>query len=223
MTVPGAERPRWLLPASVFLAGAEVMVLELLGTRLVPHDGAPGDSWSALIAVTLVSLAAGSWLGGRYSDRAPRVDVFFRLLAAAALLIAVVPFASAPVQALTASLPPRVAAFAAAGLLFLVPLTLLGMAPPFAVRLAARELGSVGRTAGRLGALSTAGSLAGTIVTGLLLMPRARVEECLAVAAAVLLIPPLIDHAWRRFAFGSRVESVHDRAASPQNRDAARA
>ena len=49
----------WLF-LTVFLTGASVMVIELLGTRLIaPFYGASLYVWSSLISVTMIALAIG--------------------------------------------------------------------------------------------------------------------------------------------------------------------
>jgi hypothetical protein len=58
-------------------------------------------------------------------------------------------------------------------LLFFVPLSLLAMVGPFFARLIATAVQSVGRTVGQLTALSTLGSVAGTVLVGYVLIPRA--------------------------------------------------
>ncbi|HVP40287.1 MAG TPA: fused MFS/spermidine synthase [Candidatus Saccharimonadales bacterium] len=169
------------------------MVLEILGTRLIgPVYGTNLYVWSALIAVTLVSLSAGYWLGGRVSDRRPDPGLFFLLFELAALLIALVPLVRAPVFGLTRGLGLRGGALASAALFLAAPLVVLGMLSPFAVRLAARMVEQVGRTAGRLYAVSTAGSLVGTLLTGFVLIPEFRVRTLFFGAAAVLLLPAVI-------------------------------
>ncbi|MBI3084518.1 MAG: fused MFS/spermidine synthase, partial [candidate division NC10 bacterium] len=55
-------------------------------------------------------------------------------------------------------------------MLFLVPSVFLGTISPFAVRLQARAVASVGTTAGGLYAVSTAGSIAGTLLTAFYLI-----------------------------------------------------
>ena len=55
--------------------------------------------------------------------------------------------------------------------LFAPPVTLLGMVSPFAVRLAIEDVRDAGSVAGRLYALSTAGSLLGTFLAALVLIP----------------------------------------------------
>ena len=87
MTAPTALSlsARLRLRTAIFLAGACVMVLQVLGTRIIgPHYGVGLYVWTALIAVTLVALALGYWLGGKLADRRPSLLWFaFVLLAAA--------------------------------------------------------------------------------------------------------------------------------------------
>jgi spermidine synthase len=82
-------------------------------------------------------------------------------------------------------------------LLFSVPVTLLGFVSPFAVRLTVQRVGSTGRSAGSLYALSTAGSIVGTFLPVLVLIPawgvrRTLLAVCVALLAASLwgLRPP---------------------------------
>src|SRR5262249_2607543 len=72
------------------------------------------------------------------------------------------------------------------------PLTLLGMVSPFAVRLAADMVDTLGRTTGRLYAISTAGSLAGTLLTGFYLIPVFRVRTIFLGTAALLALPAIV-------------------------------
>jgi spermidine synthase len=184
---------RFLLAPSVFLSGAVVLVLEVLGTRVIgPIYGTSLHVWSALISVTLISLAVGYWLGGKLADRQPSAARFYLLFDAAALLIALVPVLRRPVFDLVRPMGLGVGSLTAAALLFAAPLTVLGMISPFAVRLAAQVVDTVGRTAGRLYAISTAGSLVGTLVTAFVLIPNLKVRVILLASAAALLVPAAI-------------------------------
>ena len=71
-----------------FFTGAIVMVVELLGTRLMaPCFGTGLYVWTALITVTLVSLALGYRTGGWLADRFPRADLLYGLIFAAGVLL----------------------------------------------------------------------------------------------------------------------------------------
>lgn len=93
---------RILLPVSVFVSGAVVMVLEVLGTRLIaPVYGTSLHVWSAIIAVTLLSLSIGYWVGGRFADRFPHAATYFVVFEVAAVLIVLLPLVHEPVLTVT--------------------------------------------------------------------------------------------------------------------------
>lgn len=184
---------RYLLPVSVFVSGAVVMVLEVLGTRLIaPVYGTSLHVWSAIIAVTLLSLSLGYWLGGLVADRFPRATSYFLVFELAALLIVLLPLAREPVLLLTQPLGLRAGALVSAVLFLGLPLTLLGTISPYAVRLAAHLITDLGRTTGRLYALSTAGSLVGTLLAGYYLIPSFRLRSIFLGSALVLALPAVV-------------------------------
>lgn len=192
-----ATRDEWLLrlllPVSVFVSGAVVMVLEVLGTRLIaPVYGTSLHVWSAIIAVTLLSLSIGYWVGGRFADRFPHASTYFLVFEVAAVLIVVLPLLREPVLTITKPLGLRGGALASAVLFLGLPLTLLGTISPFAVRLAAHLITDLGRTTGRLYALSTAGSLLGTLCAGFYLIPSFRLRTIFIGTALVLILPAVV-------------------------------
>lgn len=82
---------------TVFLTGASVMVIELLGTRLIaPFYGTSLYVWSSLISVTMIALALGYFVGGRWADRAKRIGLSL-IIALAALLTLLIPWLTRPV------------------------------------------------------------------------------------------------------------------------------
>lgn len=174
--------------ASVFLSGAVCLVLEIAGSRLIaPFYGSSIYTWSAMITVTLVALAIGYAWGGRLADRYPHLTQFARLLTAAGLTLAAIPWLRSPV--LTASLPLgiRLGALASACVLIGPTLTLLGSLGPVAVRLTATGAADSGRRSGDTWAISTAGSVAGAMLTGFVLIPMFPISKILFAAAALLL------------------------------------
>jgi spermidine synthase len=185
----------WRLDAAVFLSGAALMGLEIVGSRvLAPVFGNSLFVWGALITTFLAALALGYALGGRYADRRPDPETLAMLLAGSGVLLFVI-FASP--EALVAVLgrvpvPERFRALVASALLFGPPSVLMGMVTPFAVRLAAREITTVGFAAGRLSALSTAGSILGTFVTAFFLIPTFSTRPILFSLGASLLLASLL-------------------------------
>jgi len=77
-----------------------------------------------------------------------------------------------------------------AGLVLLAPpVTLLGTASPFAVRLALEDKESSGKTAGRIYALSTLGSFIGTFLPVLVLIPAIGTYKTFIVLSLMLMTP----------------------------------
>lgn len=179
----------WLVATS-FLCGALVMTLEILGSRVIgPLFGASLFVWTSLIAVTLLSLAVGYALGGRLADRSDgSPDLLYGLIALSGVATLALPFMRGAVLEACVPLGIRLGAFTSALVLFAPPLLLLGMVSPFIVRLAARELRSLGWTVGLFAALSTGGSVAGTIATGFFLIPRFGVTRIFTASGLILLV-----------------------------------
>ena len=65
------------------------------------------------------------------------------------------------------------------------------MVSPYAVRLAVDSVDAAGRTAGRLYAISTAGSLVGTFLAALLLIPFVGTRRTFLVFAAAMALAAL--------------------------------
>jgi spermidine synthase len=175
--------------AAVFLAGAVLLGVELAASRvLAPFFGNSIFVWGALIGVVLAGLSIGYWTGGALADRVPAPQLLLVVLAVGAAATLLVPVIDDTVlEAIVRWDPgPRLNPLLAAVLLFGVPSVILATATPIAVRLRARSLASVGKTAGRLFAVSTAGSIAGTFVTAFWLIPELGTNQLLGILATVL-------------------------------------
>ncbi len=182
---------RLALFAIVTISGGSVMILELLGTRIIaPFYGVSLYVWTALISVTMVALALGYYLGGFLTDRYPQIRLA-HVLALASLSTVAIPFLSGPVLELTNPLGLRGGAFASALLLFTLPLTALAMVGPYVIKLATRDLQGVGQAVGSVYAVSTMGSVLGTLLLAFYLLPnfgtRATVF-CLSLLLLLLVI-----------------------------------
>jgi len=184
---------RIFLPVLVFVSGAAVLAVELLGTRVLgPFYGVSLFLWSALISVTLLALSVGYAVGGRLADRGPTLTRLCHLLLAAGVWMLLLPVLRTPVLRLTEPVGLRAAVLVAAFLLFAPPLTLLGMVSPYAIRLRASSLGEVGRTAGDLYALSTIGSVLAALATGFFLIPYVGVSRLTFLVGAALVVTALV-------------------------------
>ena len=185
----------WPLDAVVFACGALVMVYEIVGSRiLAPFIGTSTYVWTSLIGVILAALSLGYWLGGRIADERPNAKVLAAAILAAAGLVSVTTIAKEVVLSTIASIPAwlEVKAVIAALILFAPASVALGFVTPFAVRLRMASVGDAGKTVGRLYALSTIGSIAGTFAAGFFLLPFVGSVRTLYLIAGGLFVLSLL-------------------------------
>ncbi|MDR1945957.1 MAG: fused MFS/spermidine synthase [Desulfovibrio sp.] len=213
-----------MLAAIVFLNGMAVMVLEMTGARLLaPHFGSSVVVWTCIIGVIMAGLSMGSALGGRAADNLLRAaageggkhkDAARKAGTALSALLAAAALGALLTAALSLVLPGFFArrfdavylnAFLASLCLFTPPGLFCGMVTPFAVRLriytesakSGQEL-NMGRIIGRMNALATIGSIAGTFLGGFVLLSffgtvsiLLGVSLCLLAAACLAGLRPL--------------------------------
>jgi spermidine synthase len=176
------------LIATAIVCGALVMVIEVLGSRVIgPFFGVSLFVWTSLITVTLVALAAGYAAGGILADRRGSPDMLYGIILLAGVFTLLIPLLKGPVLKATLSWGLRAGALSSSLALFGPALFLLGCVSPYLVRIAARELQSLGRTVGLFYAFSTAGSFIGTVLTGFVLIAAFGVDTIFLVVGALLL------------------------------------
>src|SRR5437588_2743126 len=183
----------------VFVAGAASLAVELAASRLLaPYFGTSLFVWANLIGLILLYLTIGYFLGGRIADRYPRPVVLYGLTSTAALLISAIPPLSRPILTwsqsafATYSISVFYGSLVAVILLFALPMILLGCVSPFAIRLSVERVGKSGRTAGQLYAISTAGSILGTFLPVLWLIPNIGTYRTFFVFAVSLLLVSIV-------------------------------
>jgi predicted membrane-bound spermidine synthase len=196
------------LPLLLFVVGAGSLGAEIAAVRLLaPYFGASTIVWANTIGVVLVALSLGYWLGGRLADRRPDMRGLCTLALSAAVLLALVPFAADPLLSVAVNALDDLSAGAFTGSLFGVlalvalPVLLLGAVSPYGLRLALSDVENAGTVAGRLYAVSTAGSLAGTLLSALVLIPVVGTRRTFLVfALAIALVAMLGMRPQRRWA-----------------------
>ena len=170
------------------LCGALIMVIEILGSRIIgPFYGVSLYVWTSLIAVTMIALAAGYAVGGRIADKYPTPSVLYGLIAGAGAFTLIIPFIQSEVLVACQPMGLRMGAFISATILFGPPLALLGCVSPYVVRLAARETKNLGRTVGSFYALSTLGSVGGTVATGFWLIGILGISSIMKLTGGALI------------------------------------
>jgi len=178
-----------------FIAGFTTLGAELSASRLLdPWFGNSLFVWASLIGLILLYLSVGYWLGGRIADHAPHLPVLLWLTGVAALGVGMIPVASRPVLLIASrgmadfNAGLIAGSMAAVLVLFAVPITLLGCVSPFAVRLMLQDVRTGGAVAGRIYALSTAGSILGSFLPVLFLVPAIGTRRTFLVLALALLV-----------------------------------
>jgi spermidine synthase len=163
-----------LLLLVAFLAGAILMALELVGSRvLAPFFGGSIFVWGSLIGVFLGAMSLGYYIGGRLVDRWPSAGLLSGFILLAGLFVLLLPRYGDVIsdRILLADYGNRMSPLLACTVLFFIPGMLMAVTSPFVIRLTAQTIDRVGRTAGVVYAISTVGSIAGTLGTAFYLIP----------------------------------------------------
>jgi MFS family permease len=183
---PPAVRP---LDASVaatlvFGSSAAVLVVELVALRLLaPYLGLTLETSTFVIGTALTAIALGSWLGGHAADVMPPRRMLAPLLGVSGVAVAFTPF----VVRLTGSGGDGGSVLLVSMLALLVPGAALSAVTPTVTKLRLTDLGETGAVVGKLSGIGTAGAIAGTVVTGFVLISHVPVSGIL-VGLGVLLV-----------------------------------
>jgi predicted membrane-bound spermidine synthase len=188
-------RQRAYLIAAVLTGGICSLGIELTASRLLqPFFGSSQLIWANVIGLTLIYLTIGYRIGGRLADRRPDQSLLALILLAAGLSTAPIPLLARPILAWSASafttfsVSVFFGSFFGVLILFSVPIILLGMVSPFAIRLSMDNVSTAGSTAGSLYALSTIGSIMGTFLPVLVLIPAIGTNLTFYVFALALVV-----------------------------------
>lgn len=197
-----------MLAAAAFAIGIGVMAVEITASRLLaPYFGASLFVWTSLIVTVLVALSAGYYLGGRTAAKGAglgTVGIFS--CAAAALLVfgtLAIPLFCSTVSGLLAHLSQGsitlfLGSLAVAIAVFACPVFLLAMSGPILLKEWSGH-GDIGAVAGRYFAVSTAGSVIGTVAPTLVLVPTLGARNTVfAIAAMFMLLGVALAPRWRR-------------------------
>lgn len=189
---------KYFLVVLVFVSGLTSLALEISASRLLgAYFGTSLYIWACVIGLILIYLTVGYFIGGRLADRYPSEQLLCSLTALAAVSISILPFVSQSI------LQWSIASFAQVSvsiflssllgsmLLFAIPVTLLGLVSPFAIRLATQAVSKSGRASGSFYAISTFGSILGAFLPVLWLIPTFGVRRTLLILGVLLFAASL--------------------------------
>jgi spermidine synthase len=185
----------YILEITVFICGAVVMVFELVGSRVLgPYFGTSLFVWTSLIGIILGSLSLGYYVGGKVADKkADQNGLSLVVLFAAISIFLVILIKDNALVFLKGNISDiRFSSVAASLILFSPASILLGMVSPYAAKLKLNSLGNSGTTIGNLYAISTAGSIFGTFLSGFYLIPHFGTNKLLVILLSVLLLVHLL-------------------------------
>lgn len=185
--------------ALVFGSSAAVLVVELTALRLLaPYLGLTLETNTLVIGIALGAIAVGSWTGGRLADQVDPYAALGPLLGVSGVVVALTPVLVRSTAEASLGLVALVSA-----LTIIVPGALLSAVTPMVTKLRLTSLAETGTVVGRLSGWGTVGGIAGTVLTGFVLVSRLPVSTIL-VGLGVLLVLSAVFVQWRTRALRSR-------------------
>ena len=200
-----AHRAAWALYLIVVVSGAVLMGIEIAGAKiLAPGFGTSTFVWGSIIGLFMGALAAGYYVGGKISDRNPNFAALAMIVSVAGAWVAMIPRGGPLVADAIArsGWGTVMGPLAAATAIFFVPSFLMAMVSPFAVKLRATSLSGLGSIAGNLYALSTFGSIVGTLLTTFVLIPLLFVSKLMLILGVALIAVAAFSYVLFRSAVG---------------------
>ncbi|WP_147444439.1 MULTISPECIES: spermidine synthase [Corallococcus] len=175
-----------------FLGGFNVMLLEMCAFRVLQTTfGSSIYVTGVLLALVMIALSAGYFLGGRFSQRNAPLEFLLGVISLAVVYVWVTGgLLSEPLLDFSFDLrkvfssglaghlmPPAVATL----IFYMGPMLALSHVSPFLIRLLATHPRGVGATAGNLMAVSNVGSIVGTTLPSFVLIPLLGVPTTLGI------------------------------------------
>ena len=172
--------------AAVFFTSAAILVLEIIASRLMaPYVGISLETYTGIIGTVLAGIALGAAVGGRLADRYDSRGLIGPVLVIGGALT----WLSMPIVAV---LGPQVSAGPVAIVIltsaaFLLPAAVLSAISPMIAKIRLDRIDDTGTVVGGLSAAGTIGGLAGTFLTGFVLLAALPSRPVLIVVGGLLI------------------------------------
>jgi spermidine synthase len=175
-----------------FAEGASVMAVELIGAKMAaPYFGSTHYVWTAVLAVTLIGLTSGYYIGGKLSEAKNRDQLFFPILSLAAIGTLILPIISPNVMENFMHVDFRLAALFST-MFFLFPVLLIfGLIPPLVISKLTENVQSSGEKTGLTYAISTIGGVFMTLITAFLLIPSIGLRFTAVLVGVLFALLPI--------------------------------
>jgi len=185
----------WRANAIVFTSSFCVMVIELIAARiLAPYIGISLYTWTSIIGVILTGIALGNYLGGKIADRHPSPSLLSLMFLMGGLLTALI---LPTVKVVTSGewfsgLPLMLDFTLKTAAIFFLPAIVLSMVSPLVIKLTLADLGQTGGIVGTIYAVSTAGAILGTFMTGFFFILWFGTRMIVWLVTAVLILTGIL-------------------------------
>lgn len=175
-----------------FIASFCSLVIEMVAGRiLAPFVGVSIYTWTSIIGIILAGISIGAYIGGKLADRfTSRKTLGWLLLLSGIAALTIIPLANfVAAYRFPFSLMWRI--FTVTALIFFIPGCILGTISPVVVRLTLQNLDRAGNVIGKIYAFSTLGAIAGTFMTGFVLISCMGTRNIILAMGVVLIIAAL--------------------------------
>ena len=163
------------------------MATELCGSKLIsPYFGSSLSVWATVIAITLGSLAAGYFYGGRLSLRDDKTKILSLVLIASSVYMGLMPLITNVFGSIAFGLPFTMAVIVAGIALLFVPMFLMGSASPLVISIQTVVGSESGKVSGLVYSISTLGGIVSTFICGFIFIPDFGVSTTLVIFALLL-------------------------------------
>lgn len=188
---------KYKLEITVFLCGAIGMILELVAARVLsPYVGSSNLIWTTIIGIMLTSMSLGYWIGGKFADKKPSIEILSNFILLGAIFTSIIPILETVIVKNLIQISDNLVlvAIIAATEIFVIPSFVLATVSPYTVKLKDKEKEEVGKVSGRTSSLSTIGSIVGTFLAGFFLIPTYGVRTIIFGTSIILLILSIAIH-----------------------------
>ncbi len=169
------------------------MAAELLGAKLLaPFYGSSLYVWASVMAVTLIGLAFGYFMGGFTSVKADKEKRLYLILIAGAIIISLMPFIAQFCFALFAKMNLLTSVVFSSLVLLVPPVMLMGMVSPLIIGLIDGKINNSAKSSGIVYAISTVGGIIATFSFGFYIIPTFGLSNPCYIAAGTLALLPAI-------------------------------
>lgn len=192
MMANAAGRNDLTLYVIAFIEGGALMASELIAGKIIaPFYGSSLYVWTSVLGCTLGGLAAGYYIGGKLSrSHAGRTLILALLIPT--LLLAFMHFISGAVLQATLHSAVQLGSLVSC-LVLIFPLILcFGIVSPALIRLISGDEKNVGRAAGNIYAVSTAGGVLMTFAMGFYIIPELGIAASMYILTILLSIATLL-------------------------------